>query len=105
MDNLKLACKGLGAVLNELKENGLTLPDLKILMALNIHGEQKRSNLMTLSGFSTPNQSHLTRLVKMRMIDVITLSRINGVGQKRFGYSINHLGVTALRKSLKRITG
>jgi hypothetical protein len=105
MDNLSLACKGLGAVLSKLSENGLSIPDLKILMALRLHGEQRRSNLMILAGFSTPNQSHLTRLVKMRMIDVVTLTRPDGIGQKRSAYSINHIGLTALKKALKEITG
>ena len=105
MDNLALACKGVSALLSNLKRCAVTIPDLKILMALHLHGEQKRSSLMILAGFSSPNQSHLTRLVKMRMIDVVILPRINGAGQKKYGYSINHIGLTVLKKSLKEITG
>jgi hypothetical protein len=105
MDKLEIACKGVSALLSNLKRCAVTIPDLKILMALNLHGEQGKANLMIQAGFSTPNQSHLTRLVKLKMIDVVSLPRPNGAGQKKYGYNINHIGLTALKKALKEITG
>ena len=104
MDKLDIACEKLGPLLNNLAHRGLTIIDLRILIALNRFGEVSVSHLMLEAGFKSVTQSHVTKLVKKRLVESVTIKRVNGVGQKRYGYSISRLGIIALKKALKEIT-
>jgi len=105
MHKVDLACKGFLSLFSSSSGAGLSVPELKIMMALRLHGKQRRRDLMVRAGFSSPNQSHLSGLVKKKLMDVVIEIRENGQGQKRYVYELNYNGHIALQKILKPITG
>ena len=105
MDKLDLICRGLGAVLGNLKERRLTVAELRILMALKVHGELKRSDLMTRAGFTSHNQSILMKMVGDSKIDRVRYNHNQDGTCARFKYSINHIGYAALKRALKEVNG
>ena len=105
MSNLDVACLALIPMLSNLSERGLSIGELRILMVLNAHGDQKRSTLMARAGFRSHNQNVLLNLIKTGKIDRVNHRDSELFDRSVYKYAITLVGLTALKRALKEVTG
>ena len=107
MDKETIVCE---ALLDTLTGLTITVSEFKILLALRIHGELKRSHLMAMAGFNSHNQELLNTLVAKCLIDKVkfkansfggTMHYTHQTKHTHYKYSINPNGLIALKKAIR----
>jgi len=100
MDQQKMVC---AALLNTLTRLTLTPSEIKVLLALRVHGVLRMSELKVRAGFNSTPQALMARLISSRLIDKCRhIADQNGNGPVH-KYTINPNGLIAINKAIRPI--